>query len=359
MRNKILKEFKSKEQLTSRDLTRKFGVSRQAIHWHLQALLREGSLLKLGTSRKTSYYVLNRPSALKKVWKGQKTFKKRYRAQNLDEESAYREIEGGTPLLRGLSPEALRIFHYAFTEMVNNAIDHSRSPFVDVSVSSSPDMISFTVTDAGVGVFENIRSKKGLGNEMEALQDLLKGKQTTAPEAHSGEGIFFTSKAADRFALESHRKKLLVDNTLPDIFVEDIRHRKGTAIRFSLNPRTKKRLEKLFQEFTNEDFQFQKSHVAIKLFQTGEEYVSRSQAKRLLHSLDRFTEVVLDFKDVPTVGQGFADEIFRVFASRHPEIRLEPIRCHENVRFMIDRAKAGLEGMKKAKPTPAAGSPRT
>ena len=56
----------------------------------------------------------------------------------------------------------------------------------------------------------------------------------------------------------------------------------------------------------------------MKLLQR--DYVSRSEARRLLANLEKFSEIVLDFRDVKSVGQGFADEVFRVFASRHPAI---------------------------------------
>jgi hypothetical protein len=226
--------------------------------------------------------------------------------------------------------------------MLNNAIDHSQTRFVDVAVEVYPNKIEFIITDQGVGAFENIRSKKHLANEMEALQDLLKGKQTTLPQYHSGEGIFFTSKSANRFILESHRKKLTIDNHLEDTFVEDIRYRRGTRVTFEVENQSKKTMQDVFKKYTNEDFQFHKSQVTVKLYQDGEDYISRSQAKRLLHAMDLFQEIVLDFSGVKTIGQGFADEIFRVFKQQHPEIQIVPVNCHENVQFMIDRASQGL-----------------
>jgi len=78
----------------------------------------------------------------------------------------------------------------------------------------------------------------------------------------------------------------------------------------------------------------------VKLFRDRSAYISRSQAKRLLHALDRFKKIVLDFKGVSTVGQAFADEVFRVFAKAHPGIDIEPINATENVDFMIRRARA-------------------
>ncbi|OGQ05876.1 MAG: hypothetical protein A2W61_00230 [Deltaproteobacteria bacterium RIFCSPLOWO2_01_44_7] len=79
------------------------------------------------------------------------------------------------------------------------------------------------------------------------------------------------------------------------------------------------------------------SSKTIQLSESGSEFYARSEARRLLVGLDKFKEVVLDFKGVETVGQAFADEIFRVFRSRYPAIHIKPIHANENVSFMIER----------------------
>lgn len=40
--------------------------------------------------------------------------------------------------------------------------------------------------------------------------------------------------------------------------------------------------------------------------------VARSQARRICNRLEEFKEVILDFQDVEYMGQGFADEVFKV-----------------------------------------------
>ena len=86
------------------------------------------------------------------------------------------------------------------------------------------------------------------------------------------------------------------------------------------------------------NFEFSKTRTIVRLFTIGTEFVSRSQAKRLVRGLERFREVVLDFDGVDLVGQGFADEIFRVWARRHPEVRLVPTGMSEPIAFMVERA---------------------
>lgn len=62
--------------------------------------------------------------------------------------------------------------------------------------------------------------------------------------------------------------------------------------------------------------------------------VSRAQAKSICENLEQFSEVELDFDGVNFVGQGFAHQIFFVFANAHPEIKLTPINMNDNVRKM-------------------------
>ena len=101
---------------------------------------------------------------------------------------------------------------------------------------------------------------------------------------------------------------------------------------------TARDLRRLFEAYT-EDFEFVRTRTVIKLLAIGVRFVSRSEAKRLVHNLERFREVVLDFKGVEGVGQGFADEIFRVWHREHPEVRLIPVNMCEPVQFMVERAR--------------------
>jgi len=92
--------------------------------------------------------------------------------------------------------------------MLNNAIDHSSSPNVLVELSIGSGLFQFTIRDWGLGAFESIRHKFALSSHFEAIELMLKGKQTTMPERHSGQGIFFTSKISDLFILRSSQAGL-------------------------------------------------------------------------------------------------------------------------------------------------------
>lgn len=331
----IKKYVKKQGVVRASQLVSKFKISRQAMHRYIKEMVNEGSLIKQGTSRVTAHYLYNDPSVIKRYSSKNISFKKRCFLKGLEEDNVFQEMEAQSGLFVPLGVKAKMSLRYAFTEMLNNAIDHSGSKFVDVAVDVNKRTVSFDIKDHGIGIFANVMSKNGLGNEMEAIQDILKGKNTTMPERHSGEGIFFTSKVAELFVMESHRKKVTIDNRKKDIFVEDRRMLKGTNVHFEISVDSRTEVTAIFKAFTNENFSFDKSRINVKLFDPGEAYMSRSQAKRLLHSMENFKMVVLDFSGIDTIGQAFADEVFRVFKKSHPDIVIEPVNCGENVQFMI------------------------
>ena len=48
---------------------------------------------------------------------------------------------------------------------------------------------------------------------------------------------------------------------------------------------------------------------------------------------------MLDFKGVNSIGQGFADEVFRVFKNQYPEISIEVSNTNSAVDAMIRHVK--------------------
>ena len=101
-------------------------------------------------------------------------------------------------------------------------------------------------------------------------------------------------------------------------------------------------VRKIFNQFSSgDDYGFNKTIIPVRLAQYGDDnLVSRSQAKRLLTRIDRFNTVIFNFAGVKNIGQAFADEIFRVFARRHPEIELGETKTNNDVKRMIRRARS-------------------
>lgn len=334
----ILEIATSKKIFSTNDVLRKLNnkFTRAYVLRFIDDLIAEGKLFKSGSTRSAVYVLAEKQGILKD------RFNKRYKNVNLKEHEVLEEVTRRLNFLRQ-APEHIRsIFSYAFSEMLNNAIDHSKSENVSVNVEKIGKVLRFIVDDFGIGVFNNIMRKRRLSSPLEAIQDLLKGKVTTLPRAHSGEGIFFTSKVADVFMLESYGYKLRIDNLIDDVFVNDLKPSKsGTRVIFEISIEHSGHLDDVFKQYYTDpnDLAFDKTEIKVKLFTRGSIYVSRSQAKRVFVGLEKFRTVILDFDQVSGVGQAFADEIFRVFQSEHPEIKLIPENMNEAVRFMVERVE--------------------
>ena len=336
MRTLILSTIKKQGQVTTADLVGLTGLSRAYAQRFLKNLADEGVIVLMGKANQAHYIF---PS--KKGSSNTKPLMVRRIMTNkgLTEDKVLREIKEESTIFQSLASNVSSTLDYAFTEMLNNAIEHSTSEKIDVVVMRTATDIRFMVADWGIGIFNNIMKKKRLGTTIEAIQDLLKGKETTAPEAHSGEGIFFTSKIADLLTIKSFEKKLVFDNAQQDIYVKDVKPVRGTRVDFVLGLRSKKKLVDLFDKYTDESFQFSKTGVKVKLYHQDVDYVSRSQARRILTGLEKFKTIELDFKDVTTIGQAFADEVFRIWQAQHKDVKFVIKDANENAMIMIKRAQ--------------------
>ena len=337
VRSIILKKLNERGEVTTAEVTKEAGFSRVYVNKFLNELKDEGKIVLIGRTNRAKYVLANKDIVAKAKHEilGIHRF-----LQNIDlsEDVVLDEIKRDTGVFIDLSQNVNQIVSYAFTEILNNAIEHSKSSEIEVVLRRDESMIRFDIIDRGIGIYNNLMQTRGLKGELEAIQDLLKGKQTTAPEAHTGEGIFFTSKVSDTMTIQSSNKKLIFNNIIEDIFIRDVKNFKGTKVTFSIASDSRKVLEDIFKKYTGDSYEFSKTSVAVRLYKMGTLYISRSQAKRIMTGLEKFRTISLDFKHIKMVGQAFADEIFRIWKSHHPDIEIRTTNTNENIDFMIKRA---------------------
>ncbi len=312
--------------------TEEFGISRQAVHRVVRRLIDQQLIQASGQTRSRRYALgpVRERFAVLKV------------SADLDEDRVWTDL--AKPHLAGLPQNIMSICQYGFTEMLNNVVDHSQSSRVAVFITRKPQSIELQVRDHGIGIFRKIQRACGLASEHEAILELTKGKLTTDPARHTGEGIFFSSRMFDTFRITSGEIVLLCRADGEPWSVEKRAPAEGTFVTMRIDPGSPRTTREVFERFASakDDFSFDRTHLLVRLVDLeGNALVSRSQAKRVVARLERFREVVLDFEGVESVTPAFADEIFRVFASGHPRVRLLPVNDNEQLRQMIDRAVNG------------------
>lgn len=309
----------------------KFGCTRQAVHRHILRLVEEGALLESGKTRSRTY-------ALAQLSAWSQTYET---SASGDEGDIW--LRDVRRQLEPLATNVLGIWQYGFTEMFNNALDHAEAQSISVSVTKTAASSMVMIRDDGVGIFRKIQASLGLLDERHAVLELAKGKFTTDPQRHSGEGIFFSSRMFDQFSIQSGLVWFSHQAKAPEDWILEKDESGGTTVSMELGNHTARSVRKVFNQFTSgDDFGFTKTVVPVRLAQYGDDnLVSRSQAKRLIARFEKFRTVVLDFKGVALIGQAFADEVFRVFPLAHPEVELVPLNANKEVSQMIAHVLEG------------------
>lgn len=331
VRKFVLEAVEDQRPHLAKAVQEQFGVSRPTAHNYLKALVEDRVIARAGIGR----YAL-----------AHQKHRFLHPVRGLQEDELWKNDIA--PTLHGLPRNVTDLWHYGCTEMINNVIDHSNSDVILIDIDRSPVSTQIGVNDEGVGIFRKIAAALDLEDERHAVLELSKGKVTTDPENHTGEGIYFSSRAFDVFHILSgnvyfqHERDTDEDWILSEVTPEE--EPDGTAVHMSLRNDSSRTLRQVFDDYATDklDYRFDKTVVPVKLLQYGDDrLVSRSQAKRLMSRFDRFRVVILDFQGVEAIGQAFADEVLRVFRSRNPDVDVVPINANEQVARMINRVSAG------------------
>jgi anti-sigma regulatory factor (Ser/Thr protein kinase) len=232
-----------------------------------------------------------------------------------------------------------RMVQHAFCELLNNAIDHSGGSHVTVSLRQTASHVQLLVSDDGRGLFGRIAETFAIDNPRLAMLELSKGKLTSQPSAHSGQGLFFTSKLADVFDLHANavafqHRAWDAQGWLPQRALK----REGTSVYAAFALDTPRTLDAVRKAYSLDGFgvDFERTVVPLRLVTSdlaGLE--SRAQARRVGARLNEFRRAELDFVGVPDIGHAFADELFRVLARAQPTLELVAVNMSPAVAAMV------------------------
>lgn len=259
----------------------------------------------------------------------------------LTEDVAWREDIKG--LLPSVPSNVSSMWHYGITKVFNNVIDHSGGSEVCVRIKKTTSDVECIAVGDGVGIFENLKKQFRLLDERHAVLELSKGKLTTNPQSHLGQGIFFTSRMFDEFTILSGETFFSHNfGESEDWTAENGSFKPRTMISMKLNNQASRTGKDVFDQFDSSgDYSFSKTIVPVRLaLYENENLMSRSQAKRLMARIENFEKVFLDFRKVEEVGQAFADEVFRVFPSEHQNTDVIAVNANKAVRQMIASAQS-------------------
>ena len=311
-------------------LMQRLGIGRRAALSLLRKLVAAQWLVHEGTPRKGLW----KPGALRQVVQ-------RYALDGLQEDLPWSRDFAPYFVLR---PEVARLARHAFTELLNNAVDHSGGTQVTVSMRQTALHVQLLVSDDGCGVFQRIAQSFDIADPGLAMLELAKGKLSSQPERHTGRGLFFSSRIADIFDLHAnatafqyrglgrrgwHRGKPIA--------------RQGTSIFMAIALDTPRTLDAVLKAHSldGQGYGFERTVVPLQLLPDAASGLeSRAQARRVALRLGRFRRAELDFSGVPEVGHGFADELFRVARQSLPGVELVPVGMAPHIQALVASVQA-------------------
>lgn len=323
-------------------VAQKCDISATTVQRYIKQLLEEGIIEEC--DKNCRYQIVNTAD---------RSFDFKTRNQDLEEQQIFDEYI--RPLLNNLPQNVQKIWEYVFTEIMNNAIEHSEANHIKINFVRNKLFTTITIFDDGVGIFNRIRAYINERDQREYTSDdavtmLFAGKLTTNEACHSGEGIFFSSRAVDSFIIFSSNRFFTHDRfeaedkwnleSMEDSQVKDnLLNKKGTCAIMELRNDSKKILGDIFDMYSDQDLGFYKTQIPLKNMITSGFAVSRSQARRIVASFEKFKEVELNFDGIDEVSQAFAHEMFVVFQKNHPDIELVIKNANDLVMKMINRVK--------------------
>lgn len=307
------------------------GASHRAVLTALQRLVEAGWLWRSGTHRRPVFA----PGSLRQVARS-------YTLHGLQEDLPWqRDFAPHFALPKAVE----RMVQHGFTELVNNAADHSGGSSVTVSLRQTPTHVQLLVSDDGIGVFDKICSAFNLADPQHAMLELSKGRLTSAPAAHTGRGLFFSSQLADVFDIHANNTAFQrrawessgwkKGKALP---------RQGSSIYLAIALNTTRTLDGVMAAWSigGDGIEFDQTVVQLRLL-TGEGQAldSRAAARRVGLRLTAFKRAEISFEGVSDVGHGFTDELFRVFARAHPQVELVATHTTPRIEALVQSARAG------------------
>lgn len=237
-----------------------------------------------------------------------------------------------------------QLMQHAFTELLNNAIDHSDGQSVTVSMRQTPAHLQLLISDDGRGLFDKIRESFQIEDPAMAMLELSKGKLTSSPERHTGRGLYFTSRLADVFDLHANAVAFQHREWDPRSWKQGRAMRQqGSAIYLAISVDTARTLDDVMRSASidAQGYAIERTTLPLRLITNDDVALeSRAQARRVAARLTEFKQAELDFTGIDHIGQGFADELFRVFGRNQSQVQLVVKNASPRVNAMIELAQA-------------------
>ena len=302
-----------------------FGISRQAIHKHMNNLISAKKVIAHGNTKGRYYQLMPMVNFSKTI--------------DINNGTTQEILKNFVSIhLKSLPLNIQEIFEFSVGALLNNIFDHASALKIYLKIYITHEQAHFILADNGIGIFDHIRSGLSLtSNELAALE-LAKGDLTTDSNRHSGGELNTIIKLFDLVTIDSSGKSLKYSNYDDDWQIAYSLQQKGTRIHLQIEPSSKRTCATIFNRiFKSEE---KKIKIPLNLLDISEYKIvnSRSQAKSVLRNIQKFKKIEFDFNKIDLIGPAFADELVRNVKSKNKTASIEWINCNKTVDLLMKRA---------------------
>ncbi|MBI5720123.1 MAG: DUF4325 domain-containing protein [Burkholderiales bacterium] len=311
-------------------LEQRLALGRRGVRTLLERLQSAQWLVREGTVRHPRW----RPGPLRQVVMT-------YALAGLEEDLPWRH--DFAPCFELPAPVRTMVRH-AFTELLNNAVDHSGGTQVTVSMRQTPQQLQLLVSDDGCGLFRRIGEHFAIGDPALAMLELAKGRLTSQPARHCGQGLVTICRLADVFDVRANTARFqrrawgaTAWHGMPAL--PALSERPGTSIYLAISLDTTRTLASVLAALGSEaaGYALERTRVPLNLLVADDSasLVSRAEARRVAARLATFQRAEIDFAGIDDIGHAFAHELFSVFHGAHPEVELVPVSATPHIAAII------------------------
>ena len=307
---------------------RRFGISRQAVHKHMNYLINDKKVAAHGNTKGRYYELMPTVNFNKTINIG---------SMQTGDDIIKKFIE---PNIRILSENIFEIFHFSTQALINNIFDHANASKILFKIYITHKDAHFIISDNGIGIFDHLRSGLNLFDEHLAALELAKGHVTTDPHNHSGDELYTVIHLFDKVKIDSSGRSLGFSNYNQDWSLKYSPHRQGSRIHLTISPSSKRTCKEIFNSIFH--LNDKKVRIPLNLLDISEHKVvnSRSQVESVLRNIQDFNEIEFDFKKIDLIGPSFADELVRKTIEKNYKAKIKCINANETVDLLMSRALA-------------------
>ena len=304
----------------------KFGISRQAVHRHMNSLIVEKKVAAFGNTKGRYYELMPTVNFNKTI----------NIASSKGPNHLLKKII--LPHLKSLSKNIYEIFEFSISALINNVYDHANASKLYFKIFINRDISHFILSDNGIGIFDNIVNELKLSSAQVAAFQLAKGKVSSDLSKNLGEELNTVIRLFDFVSVEANGKGLKYSHDKQNWSISDSAQKYGTRIHLKIHSESNRTFEYVF----NKIFFHEKGSIRIPLglMNTSEHMIvsTRNQTKNILRDIEDYKKIEFDFNKVKLIGPAFADQLIRNTKERNQSADIRWINSNKTVDLLMSRA---------------------